>query len=58
MSGELHRGAVKAIIMKVPAGGRTLWAAEHRNALYVLLGSRDGLRHALQVTASSAEGAV
>jgi|tagenome__1003787_1003787.scaffolds.fasta_scaffold18982588_2 hypothetical protein len=43
MSGELHQAAGKAIVMKVPAGGRILGAAEHRNALYVLLGSRDGL---------------
>jgi hypothetical protein len=43
MSGDLHQAAVKAIIMKVPAGGRILWAAEHRKALYVVLGSCNGL---------------
>jgi hypothetical protein len=43
MSGGLYRAAATAIIKKVPAGGRILWAAEHRKALYVVLGSRNGL---------------
>jgi hypothetical protein len=43
ISGDLHQAAVKAIIMKVPAGGRILWATEHLKALYVVLGSCNGL---------------